>query len=332
MTTQTTSPSELLAAWLQTLRLGEPIRSRALAIIPVYGGDGIAAVAYRTLSDALASGEVLISEHAHASVPTLKVINQGTLPVLILDGDEVVGGLQNRVVNTTLLVPARSSFDLPVSCIEHGRWHQSRATFASGEAVHPSLRRQKVEQVTASFHASATAVADQAVVWSEVEASHRRTGTRSATAALRDGYVQRADELAEAERELHCPDDNPTGMIAMLEGRAVCADLFDRPAALRTYWSRLVRSYALEAVGARPDRAPRLDSAQRLLDRPLQAVRTSFASPGMGDDVRVTGNGVVGAALVYEASVLHAALFRRRQAPPRSELRSPSQRARRFES
>src|SRR6185437_11391212 len=110
-------------------------------------------------------------------------VNRGSLPVLILDGEEVVGGLQNRVVNTTLLVPPKTTFNLPVSCIEHGRWHAEQATFDSGEAVYPSLRRQKIEQVSASFYVSARPVADQAAVWAEVDSRHHQTGTRSATAA-----------------------------------------------------------------------------------------------------------------------------------------------------
>jgi hypothetical protein len=324
--------SAALVAWLDTLRLGTPRRSGPLAVVAVYGDPRHQpVVAYRTLAEAIASGEVLISEHTSASVPTLQVLNQGAVPVLILDGDEVTGGRQNRVVNTTLLVPARTAFDLPVSCIEHGRWHETRAMFAAGEAVHPSLRRQKNEQVTASFLRVARPVSDQGAVWAEVADRHRRTGTRSATSSLRDAYVQRAADLTEAERVLTCPDDAPTGVVAFVDGHALCADLFDKPETLAHYWSRLVRSYALETVDARSDTEPRLDSALRLLRRPSKATLTPFASPGLGIDVRVSGNGVVGAGLVHDGSVLHAALFRRGQSTARAQLRTPGQRARHLE-
>lgn len=165
-----------LVAWLGTLRLAMPRRSGSLAVVPVYGGERPTSAAYCTLVAALAAGEASITELASASVPTLRVLNYGARPVLILDGEEVVGGWQNRVVNTTLLVPPKTAFDLPVSCIEHGRWHEMRATFEPGEAVHPSLRRQKAEQVTASFHVAAQPQADQGAVWAEVAARHRRTG------------------------------------------------------------------------------------------------------------------------------------------------------------
>jgi hypothetical protein len=148
---------------------------------------------------------------------------------------------------------------------------------------------------------------------------------------LSDAYIQPADEVGEAEHDLRHPDDNPNGVIAMIEGRALCADLFERPDTLRQYWSRVVRSYSMEAVDAQSDAEPRLDSARRLLARPLKAVRTPFASLGLGVDVRIAGNGVVGAALVHDGSVLHTALFRRRQTPASGGLRSPGERARRLE-
>jgi hypothetical protein len=133
--TQKTDP---LQAWLAALRLGEPLSDRALALVPVYADGGHRTLRYRTL------GEVIVSEAAQAAVPTLQLINKGELPVLILDGEEMVGGRQNRVVNTTLLVPARSAFDLPVSCVEHGRWHELRPMFDAGETAYPRLRSQKL--------------------------------------------------------------------------------------------------------------------------------------------------------------------------------------------
>jgi hypothetical protein len=320
----------LLLSWLGALRLGTPIRSDLLSLVPVYGGESAEPLAYRTLSEGLDAGEVTIAEYASASVPTLQLINHGNKSVLVLDGEEVVGGLQNRVVNTSLLIAAGTVFDLPVTCVEHGRWHAERTNFDAGEAVHPTLRRLKAEQVSASFARAAPPAADQAEVWAEVASRHRRTGTRSATAALRDAYVTRGRELEAAEQALVLPNDGPTGVIAMVEGRAVCADLFDRPETLRTYWSRLVRSYALEAVGSVPGE-PRLDSAERLLARPADAALRPFKSPGLGVDVRVTGSGVVGASLVHARNVLHTALFRQTERLTRGQIRSPRERGRRFD-
>lgn len=120
------------------------------------------------------------------------------------------------------------------------------------------------------------------------------------------------------------------GVVALVSGRAVCADIFDQAETLGSYWPRLVRSYALEALGAEPA-ALSLDSARRLLQRPLKAQRATFPSPGLGQDVRISGNGVVGAALIWEGVAVHTAVFRRRNDTTGPHIRRPSQRARWYE-
>jgi len=128
-----------------------------------------------------------VCEKRHASVPTLLVINHAATPILILDGEEIVGGRQNRVVNTTLLIPARSTFELDVTCVEHGRWHPAAGeTFAPGETVYPGLRQQKAAQVSAALRTTGLPHADQGAVWSEIAAEHQRRGTISSTHAVHD--------------------------------------------------------------------------------------------------------------------------------------------------
>ena len=320
--------TRLLAECLADQRLGGIITSRALSLIPVYGGNTTNSTEYRTLCEAISLGEVLVTEDSQARVNGLRVLNGGNLPVLILDGEEIVGGLQNRVVNTTLLIPPKTTFDLPVSCIEHGRWRESASAFQTGEAVHPTLRRQKSQQVTANLQFAEGPVANQQAIWAEVDTRHRSARTYSATAALRDVYVQRGPDLDIIVNELECPSDNPTGIVALFDGHAACADLFDRPETLRLYWDRLVRSYALEALD-RAHHEPSRASAARLLLRPLKATLMPFASIGVGVDVRINGNGVVGAALLHGRSVVHVGLFRQREWGIGGDVQSPRMRARR---
>lgn len=326
-----TQQTDALTAWLADLRLGGPITEGALALVPVYAEGAAKTLQYRTLARAIALGEVTVTEAPQATVPTLQLTNTGALPILIIDGEEVVGGKQNRVVNTSLLVPAKSTFDLPVSCVEHGRWHDVGPAFDAGETAYPRLRSQKLEQVAASYATRGAPVADQAAVWEEVADRHRRVGSRSDTGAMRDAYAERQDDLARAEERFRCPEDNAVGVVALVGGRAACADVFDQADTLRGYWPRLVRSYALEALGAAVA-PPSTDSARRLLHRPLKAERTAFRSPGLGQDVRINGNGVVGAALVCDEVAIHTAPFRRRRDGTEGpSIRRPSQRTLRYE-
>ena len=101
------------------------------------------------LEDALQQGTLRIEElDEGGSVPDLRVVNEGALPVLILEGDELIGAKQNRVVNSTVLVAAESQLVLPVSCVERGRWSYRSRAFSSGEgSPHLLLRRLKSRSV-----------------------------------------------------------------------------------------------------------------------------------------------------------------------------------------
>src|SRR4030081_325043 len=157
MGTPTADAAQLLSTWLTSLHISEPQVMDALALVPLHADSPPPPFSYLTLAEAHARGQVVVSEKPYASVPTLLVINGAAMPILVLDGEEIVGGRQNRVVNTTLLVPARSTFELDVTCVEHGRWFESAAAFAPGEAVYPTLRGQKAQQVSAALAATASA-------------------------------------------------------------------------------------------------------------------------------------------------------------------------------
>src|SRR4030081_857125 len=179
MGTPTADAAQLLSTWLTSLHISEPQVMDALALVPLHADSPPPPFSYLTLAEAHARGQVVVSEKPHASVPTLLVINGSAMPILILDGEEIVGGRQNRVVNTTLLVPARSPFELDVPCVEHGRWHPAACeTFVPGETVYPTLRQQKAVQVAESLTASGLPHVDQSAVWDEISATHRRRGTR----------------------------------------------------------------------------------------------------------------------------------------------------------
>ena len=65
---------------------------------------------------------ILITEvDESGTVPELKVVNKSDTMILILDGEELVGTKQNRIVNTTLLIAGKDTVVIPVSCVEQGR-------------------------------------------------------------------------------------------------------------------------------------------------------------------------------------------------------------------
>lgn len=107
---------------LQKLKVGTPQRCNGLSVFPLLD-DGPDEARYLTLDEALAAGLAHVTEVSDAGrVPELRFRNDGDRPVLLIDGDELVGAKQNRVLNPTILVPPHSEIVIPVSCVEYGRW------------------------------------------------------------------------------------------------------------------------------------------------------------------------------------------------------------------
>jgi O-acetyl-ADP-ribose deacetylase (regulator of RNase III) len=302
----------ILAARLADLHIGTPVSFQALTLIPVYASVPAQPIAYETFATALAGKRAVVTEVGGGSVPELGVKQSGTLPVLLLDGDQLIGGRQNRVLNTTLLVPVGVDFVVPVSCVEQGRWHQTRVDFGTGEIVPPSLRYSKQSTVSDSYRRGMKARANQSEVWRSVSETLDRTAAYSPTSDLYEAYQSMDSRIEETRMRLGTVPTGAVGVVAVIDGQARAADLFDKPETLAEFWPRLVRSYALEAVNAGPtDDTFATAAAQALLEAGVLASRaaTAFPAHGLGEDVRVTAPDVQGAALVHAGVAIHAILF-----------------------
>jgi len=298
----------IVDGYLGALRVGDGIALGRMALFPVFH-QGESPLRYRVLSETLADGSVEVRERPSASVPELFLVNRSDDMVLVMDGEEVVGGKQNRIVNASFLIAPRSEVALPVSCVEHGRWHDAAPGFSAGEAVFFSLKREKEEQVRANLRQSGRAMADQGAVWEAVAAKQRRTKAHSATGAMNDIYQERAEGLAVYERAFK-PVEGAVGMAVALSGRMAGADLFDQPSTAYKLWSKLVRSYAMDALDGEVGGQVERNRAERLLKRLVRARIESFPSLALGQDLRLDGDGAVGSALVFEGIVAHMGIFR----------------------
>ncbi len=118
------------------------------------------------------------------NVPELKFVNEYDRPVLHLDGEELVGAKQNRIINLCVLVPSHRAIVIPVSCVEAGRWRANSAEFASADRTHYAAGRAgKAAQVSESLRSAGTRHSDQAVVWNDISAKAERMAVFSDTGA-----------------------------------------------------------------------------------------------------------------------------------------------------
>lgn len=325
---------EILTATLDRLQLGPETTFAHLTVFPLLGGDG-EQPPYRTLDEALAAQEVRIEEvSAGGRVPELRLVNTGALPVLLLDGEELVGAKQNRVVNLTLLAPAVSTLTIPVSCVEAGRWsHVSSAFRAAPRAQYAEGRASKLESVTVCMRESGQRHSDQHEVWSGIAAKAFRMHARSETGAMDEIFERHATSVEEYVRAFPA-GEGQAGALFAIRGRIVGLDLFDHQASLRKLMPKLVSSYALDAMDpGRPRRAapggepaagepaaaapaecePEAvrEAAVRFLSALGQSTVEAFQAVGLGTDLRLAGEELVAAALALDGRLVHLGAFRR---------------------
>lgn len=170
---------------LSQLTLGEARQHQTLTMTPLFAADH-SEPDYLTLDEALARGELQITELSEGgSVPELRLINKAGLAVLLLDGEELVGAKQNRVLNLSLLAPAAATITIPVSCVEAGRWSSASPAFSSkGRAFYASGRARKAGHVTESIRARGQRESHQGEIWQDIAAKSVRMGSRSETDAM----------------------------------------------------------------------------------------------------------------------------------------------------
>jgi hypothetical protein len=284
-----------------------------LTATPAWGG---ATPCYRTLDEALASGTARVTEVSEGgSVPELKFVNDGDLPVLVLDGEELIGAKQNRTVNVSVLVPAHTTLGLPVTCVEAGRWHHTSAAFATAPRSHFATgRARKAAQVTESLRRGGGHGADQGDVWRVIDAKAQRMAAASPTHAMAAMYEQHSDGIEAFVEAMNRPSPDQVGALFLLNGRVVGFDAFDHPKTLAALLPKLIRSNALDALDApgvspvTPPVSP-AEAGMAFLRSVAESAAERFPALGMGEEFRLSAAGMHGSALVAEGQTVHLCAF-----------------------
>ncbi len=326
------------AASVLSLRAGEPPRANDysllqpithgnLTIFPVLAARTFDTHQFITLDEGLRTGEVVVAERGriqglirprprprpypvpyqqpsdNAQVNQLVLVNNSDRPLILLAGEVVTGGKQDRVVGKDRIVPAHSDpVDLGVFCVEPGRWTGVSAQFnAPKMMVQPSVRSK------------AMADKDQQKVWAEVRRSSAEMvaaapagavggvlgGTTSYARVMDNKGVQEQvdsvarpirDSLDSVIRDLRAR--NAVGVVVAVNGQIVWADIFASTDLLQRYWPKLAQSYAAEAITNRYGRGrPDLKDAEDFLDHLSGRREVVESEPGVFRQADITGDG-----------------------------------------
>jgi len=305
-------------------RVLAPIESGNLLLFPVVRANGKSApgTPFLTLDEGFKNGTVEVTEAGKVrglvrhrdngpaiwaerpgdQVNTLVLVNNSKQPLLLLAGEIVTGGKQDRVIAKDRIVPPGSDpIDLSVFCIEPGRWVESSAVFgASSKApvgsfmVQPTVRQQAMvaknqQQVWDSVHGSIAAVNAAPLPSGGPMLSAPPPSTTSYAKAMQsEEFKAKVDDAAaplmKSREEIMAQlrKEGAVGVVVAVRGEIVWADLFSSTDLLSRYWTKLVRSYAAESLNpGETHPAPTVADAQRFLETPTGGTETSEGSVGI---------------------------------------------------
>ena len=299
-----------LKPFLSGLDVGEPMGHLNLTLVPL-GGDGCRHLEYLLAVDAIETGKLKVTEVGEGGeVPELLVTSSTDTMILLLDGEELAGAKQNRILNTTILLPARAKKKIPVSCVEQGRWRHISDEFTSSGCAPPQMRAHKSASVSYSLRATGRAESDQEEVWDDVACMVEESAAHSPTMALGDVVRHKRQSIEGYISALKYPA-GARGVVAAINGQFVAMDLLDKSDTLERIWARLVGSYAIEALMRKADGNEPFTAkgTQALLEHIGEIECQPFPSVGVGDDWRFEADDVVGQALVVDDTCAHLCAF-----------------------
>lgn len=301
--------TQLLLKMTESLQLNNPIGHRNLTLVPIRGASK--ELDYVLGADAIADGTLTVKEVSDSGVVnTLIVENKSSKRVLLLDGEELIGAKQNRILNTTILVEANTTQKIPVSCVEQGRWNHVSSKFHSGMYSPPEIRLNKVRAVSRSYAECGQAVSDQGEVWADVEKLSNDLNAHSPTGAMKDVFFQREADYDSYVKALPYPE-GARGVVSAISGRFAALDVLDKPAAFKHIWDRLVTGYAMDALRRRSDDYKPFTekSARFFLDSIGDCEISGFDAAGLGRDLRFESDQILGQALIVDDCLVHMSVF-----------------------
>ncbi len=300
---------KVLDEFVSNLYVGEAQEFDGLLITPVFIRQDKASP-YLDLEEALRRKLVEVTEVSEqGSVPSLLVRNLGDVDVIVLDGEELVGAKQNRIVNTTIIIPARTTVEIPVSCVEARRWgYNSRSFSTSANLSYGSLRARKHRSVTQNLRASGVHRSDQREIWKDIDAKMSRMSASSPSAAMCDMYDStiggEADRRMEAELK---HSEGQVGYLAFVRGGFAGGDVFGSSELCRGKLKKFARSHYLDSLD-RGISFPAL-SVEQVVGQVREARQEEFATVGKGAEVRFEAADVQGAWKLVDDFIPHLMVF-----------------------
>ena len=303
------SDSGRIVEMVKGCNFGEIQSYGPVSVIPVLSGRESSGPEYLCLSDAMEGGSLEVTEVSEGgSVPFLKVKNLSSEKVLLLDGEELMGAKQNRVLNTSVLVPAEEELTVPVSCSERGRWRYKGKNFEDSDLIMAKkVQYLKSSSVSQSLHSMNSYASDQGGVWNSIDELHCSHEYQSSTSAMKDLFSEK-ENLLNAYLDAFPLLEEQRGVVVFVDGELAGCEMLSRSGVYRKCHSKIIKSFCIDLLRRKAspdDKKGSQDKASEWLSSINGWKSERFKSVGIGDDLRLKNGVSHGNALLAEETVVH---------------------------
>jgi len=255
-----------------------------------------------TLKKGFELGLAEVKECEHSTVNTLIVKNNSVTPLLLVDGEEIIGGDQNRIVNATILIAPNSEEKIPVNCTEHGRWAYKSEFKQSEYMANYRTRSAKEKAVRANM-------SEQQAVWDSINDLEVSRSFSSPTQAMSESYENLKVDLDEFISNFKAVDGQ-TGAVIIIDGEIKGFELFLNSQIYHEYHEKILKSYLIDIDIDDSVFTVNTDVAKNLIEEALSVEYAAKKSNGLEEAFEFENSEGLGTAYLYKDELIHMSYFK----------------------
>jgi hypothetical protein len=255
-----------------------------------------------TLKKGFELGLAEVKECEHSTVNTLIVKNNSVTPLLLVDGEEIIGGDQNRIVNATILIAPNSEEKIPVNCTEHGRWAYKSEFKQSEYMANYRTRSAKEKAVRANM-------SGQQAVWDSIEDLEMSRSFSSPTQAMSESYENLKVDLDEFISNFKALEGQ-TGAVIIIDGEIKGFELFLNSQIYHEYHEKILKSYLIDIDIDDSVFTVNTDVAKNLIEEALSVEYAAKKSNGLEEAFEFENSEGLGTAYLYKDELIHMSYFK----------------------
>ncbi len=308
---------KIAGGFLDELEVGQGIQQKNLNLYPIYRTRKVK-TDLLSLKEALKAGILEIKETGNIKEVIVKNKSKDK-KILLVEGETIKGGAQNRVINTTIIILPNTQENISTSCVQQQRWDNFSAGFVSSGYITPkvhtglssSIHKNLMQSYASSGGYGGELVAysaDQDNLWSETSSLLKEAGSLDGTKDIHDAYKSKKEDIDKWMEKFKPIFDRPiVGVVAEIDGKFF-ADISDTIEFASSILDQIVRSYCLEAIASTEEKETSLDEDRIVgaLENFRKGELIIGDSPNkIGKDIRIENEGSLSNIFCYKGAVIH---------------------------